>query len=102
MRKIHVQTLAEEDLTGIWQYTLAQWSAEQADKYLDDLDQGIQLLAKNAEIGAKRDDVRKGYRVLFIKSHAVYYTVTPTMVHVIRVLHSRMDPARHLAPPTLS
>lgn len=28
---------AEEDLRGIWQYTLETWGPEQADKYLDEL-----------------------------------------------------------------
>lgn len=41
--------------------------------------------------------MREGYRVLFINSHVVYYTVTPSAIHIIRVLHSRMDPQRHLA-----
>jgi toxin ParE1/3/4 len=40
--------------------------------------------------------VSDGYRVLFVASHAVYYTVTPTTIHVIRVLHGQMDPDRHL------
>lgn len=101
MRKIHVQASAEQDLIGIWQFTREHWSAAQADKYLDDLDQGIQLLARNAEIGTKRDNVLKGYRVLFIQSHAVYYKLTPKTVHIIRILHVRMDPARHLASSML-
>jgi hypothetical protein len=44
----------------------------------------------------KRDYVRDGYRVLFVGSHAVYYTVMPDTVHIIRVLHGSMDPDRHL------
>lgn len=47
-------------------------------------------------MGAKRDNVREGYRVLFINSHAIYYNVTQSAIHVIRVLHGQMDPGRHL------
>jgi plasmid stabilization system protein ParE len=47
-------------------------------------------------MGAKRDYVREGYRVLSINKHAVYYTVTPSAIHIIRVLHGQMDPGRHL------
>ena len=50
----------------------------------------------NSELGMKRDHVRGGYRVLFLGSHAVYYTVAADTVHIIRVLHGRMDPERHL------
>jgi toxin ParE1/3/4 len=57
-----------------WLYTFEQWNAAQADRYLDELDDGIQQLADNPEMGAKRDYVREGYRVLFINSHAIYLT----------------------------
>lgn len=96
MRRTRKHALAESDLIGIWQYSFEQWDAVQADKYLDELDSGIRQLADNPEMGAERDYVREGYRVLFINSHAVYYTVTPSAIHVVRVLHGRMDPGKHL------
>jgi toxin ParE1/3/4 len=95
-RRIHVRESAESDLVGIWQYSFEQWGELQADKYLDELDSGIRKLADNPESGLKRDHVRAGYRALIVGSHAVYYTVTPDTVHIIRVLHGRMDPDRHL------
>jgi toxin ParE1/3/4 len=96
MRRIRKHALAESDLIGIWQYSFEQWNAVQADNYLDELDSGIRQLADNPEMGAERDYVREGYRVLFINSHAVYYTVTPSAIHIVRVLHGRMDPGMHL------
>lgn len=96
MRKIHKHKLAESDLIDIWQYSFEEWGAAQADKYLDELDQTIQMLAEKPELGSSRDYVKEGYRVLFINRHAVYYTTTPSIVHVVRVLHVRMDPDRHL------
>ena len=96
MHAIHVHGSAESDLIDIWRYSFEQWGQLQADKYLDELDNGIRKLADNPEIGMKRDYVRAGYRVLFVGSHAVYYTVSPDTVHVIRVLHGNMDPDRHL------
>jgi len=77
MRTIHVHGSAESDLIDVWRYSLEQWGELQADKYLDELDTGIRKLGNNPEIGMKRDYVRDGYRVLFVGSHAVYYTVTP-------------------------
>ncbi|GFE84269.1 hypothetical protein GCM10011487_62690 [Steroidobacter agaridevorans] len=56
----------------------------------------MQRLVRHPESGASRDRVRRGYRVLFIKSHAVYYKVTATTIHIIRVLHVRMDADGHL------
>jgi toxin ParE1/3/4 len=88
--------LAEQDLIDIWQYTEERWGPEQADAYLDAIEHGFQRLVYHPEAGTNRDNVREGYRVLFIQQHAVYYRVTPTGVHVVRVLHGRMDPLRHV------
>lgn len=88
--------LAENDLIGIWGYTFEEWDAVQADKYLDELADGIERLADNPEMGERRDYVREGYRVLLVNSHAVYYTVTPAAIQVVRVLHGNMDPASYL------
>jgi toxin ParE1/3/4 len=68
----------------------------QADKYLDELNAGINSLAANPELGVKRDYVREGYRALFINRHAIYYKLTATSIDVVRVLHGQMDPERHL------
>ena len=96
MRTIHVHESAESDLIDIWRYSFEQWGELQADQYLDELDSGIRGLADNPAIGMKRDYVRDGYRVLFVRSHAVYYTVMPDTVHIVRVLHWNMEPGRHL------
>jgi toxin ParE1/3/4 len=96
MRKIHVSALAESDLISIWLYTFQEWGEIHADKYLDQLDRGIRKLADNPERGVGRDNVREGYRVLFVGSHAGYYNATSDVVHVVRVLHGCMDPDRHL------
>jgi toxin ParE1/3/4 len=95
-RKVHKHERAESDLIDIWLYTFEQWGPDQADRYLDELDKGIRSLARNPDIGATRDYVREGYRVLFLNSHAVYYTVTPSSIQIVRVLHGQMDPDRHL------
>jgi toxin ParE1/3/4 len=95
-RTIRKSALAESDLINIWQYSFEQWNAEQADKYLDELDDAIQLLADNPELGVNRDFVRAGYRVIFVNRHAIYYTAAPSAIDVVRVLHEQMDPGRHL------
>jgi toxin ParE1/3/4 len=94
-RSIVVSALAESDLVGIWEYSFEQWDAGQADDYLDELNAGIQLLADHPELGANRDYVREGYRVLFVNRHAIYYIVSPSGIRVVRVLHEQMDPGKH-------
>jgi toxin ParE1/3/4 len=87
---------AEDDLIEIWAYSCDQWGGAQADKYLDALGAGIDRLATKPKIGAQRDDVRKNYRVLHIKRHSIYYTLSGPRILIVRVLHSQMDPQRHL------
>jgi toxin ParE1/3/4 len=96
MRKIRLSALAESDLLDIWQYSFEQWDDAQADKYLDELHKAIGLLAENPDLGAGRDYVREGYRVLLINRHAIYYAVTDAAIRIVRVLHGQMDPERHL------
>ena len=96
MRKIRLQARAESDLIGIWEYSFVEWDEVQADKYLDELNAAMRSLAANPELGVKRDYVRESYRVLFVNRHAIYYTFTPTTIHIARVLHGQMDPDRHL------
>jgi toxin ParE1/3/4 len=52
-RTIHKSRLAESDLVEIWEYSYEQWDAKQADKYLDELDRRIQLLADDPELGGQ-------------------------------------------------
>jgi len=96
MLEIHKQALAEEDLLGIWDYTFKKWGAVQADTYLDQLNEGITILAKNPRIGINCDHIRQGYRRFHIKHHMVYYRINPGQIDIVRILYEEMDPERHL------
>ena len=95
MRKIHKHACAETDLIEIWLYTFDRWGEAQAERYFDELDRGINQLGRYPKLGNLCDHIREGYRSLRINRHVVYYTATPSVVHIIRVLHERMDPDRH-------
>jgi len=43
---------------------------------------------------------RAGYRRLRIRHHIVYYREQADRIAIVRVLHERMDPDRHLTPST--
>jgi toxin ParE1/3/4 len=95
-RAVRKSRLAESDLVETWEHSVEEWDGAQADRYLDELDDAIRLLTEHPELGVNRDFVRKGYRVLFVNRHAIYYTATNTDIYIVRVLHEQMDPARHL------
>ena len=87
---------AERDMEGIWLYTLEEWGLAQANRYTDELVAGFEQLAEHPHHGTAVDHIRQGYRRGRVGRHAVYYRVTEYGVAVIRVLHDRMLPIRHL------
>jgi len=99
MHEIHKQAAAEDDLVDIWRYSFETWGAEQADLYLDVLNEGMAGLAHNPRLGADYSHIRAGYRRLPIRHHIVYYRLQTARIEIVRVLHERMDPDRHLASP---
>jgi toxin ParE1/3/4 len=94
-KPVRLAPLAEADLEGIWRYTSAQWSREQADSYLRDLAGAFLELASGTRTG-KTSDVRPGYLKCLCGSHVVYYRNHADRLDVIRVLHQRQDAERNL------
>lgn len=72
MRKIHIQTLAKQDLKNIWLYSFNNWGDAQADCYFDELNAALALIAENPELGFACDYIREGYRQIHINRHLVF------------------------------
>ncbi len=87
---------AQRDLSGIWDFTEERWGGVQAEKYIAELRAAVERIAADPDRGRACDEVRRGYRRYGIGSHMVFYVTTADGVDVIRILHQRMDPARHL------
>lgn len=87
---------AIRDLSSIWDYTQERWDAQQAEKYVTEIRAGIERVAERPERGRPCDEAREGYRGYAVGSHLIFYIPRADAVDVIRFLHQRMDPARHL------
>ena len=96
MASFELSVAADRDLTGIYRYSYRQFSAEQADAYLLSLDQCFSKLAQFPQLGRSIDHLRRGYFRFEHASHTVFYVRTALGICIIRVLHERMDPDRHL------
>jgi toxin ParE1/3/4 len=94
-RRYRLSPLAETDLEDIWLYTFRTWSIEQADSYHAGLVAAFEGLAAGQKTG-RAVDIRDGYFKYAVGSHLVFYRVSDLDIHVIRVLHQRMDANRHL------
>ena len=88
--------LAEQDLIEIWHYSFKKWGEDKAVEYLLQLDAGMQGLVSNPLLGKSREKVRKRYRSLHINRHVIYYRLLGETIDIVRVLHERMIPEKHL------
>jgi toxin ParE1/3/4 len=89
-------TEAEADILDIYRYTFENFGEAQADIYHDGLHDCFELLADTPLIGRDYSFLRPGLRRYEHISHSVYYRLTDIGILILRVLHQRMDPARHL------
>lgn len=96
MAEYRLSPAAERDLESIWTYTLGQWGGKQADRYIDFLTSAFAELADSPETAPACEHIRPGYRRWGVERHMIYFRVTDHGIAVIRVLHDRMDAARHL------
>ncbi len=95
MLTLKVTPKAETDLIGTWVYAFEQWGADQADRYLDLLEEGMKQLTLHPTLGVDYSHVLPGYRRLQVEHHGVFYKVAEPEILVSRVLHDSMDaPAR--------
>ena len=82
---------AQNDLKNVRNYTIETYGEKQAAKYLSVIEDGINQLLDNPEIGRLRDDVKSGYRALNIEKHIIFYKIKITEIHILGVVHGRMD-----------
>ncbi len=87
---------AETDLDEIYDYTLAQFGEGQAVKYLVGIDDLLELLCSNHDLGRVRNDIRAGLRSLSYQSHVIFYTIREGDIWIVRLLHARRDVLRFL------
>lgn len=96
MKSIRLTPAAQKDLSSIWDFTQERWDENQAEIYISEMRAAIERIASDPHRGRTCDDIREGYRRYGIGSHLVFYIDKSDSVNVIRILHQRMDPTRHL------
>ncbi|MGV9013354.1 MAG: type II toxin-antitoxin system RelE/ParE family toxin [Flavobacteriales bacterium] len=98
--KLKVSQAAADDLESIWLYTIEHWSMEQADRYLNLILDGFDLIVSDPKVGRDLSHVRKGYFAANAASHVIFYRTDKAAgeIEVVRVLHERMDIENRLQP----
>ena len=85
---------ARQDFRDILSFTLQIWGEGQLADYRRKLDNALKTIAGNPQIGR----AKHGMRAYPVGRHLVFYRIgeTARTVFVVRILHERVDAARHL------
>ena len=97
MSRYLLNPIAHNELDEIYAYTLDRWDIDQAESYVRELLHAFDRVAADPRIGRSCEEIRAGYFRLPAGSHTVYYRITTEGIpEIMRILHQRMDPERHL------
>jgi len=118
MARFRLARPAQIDLANILSISAERWGAEGRQRYATVLVTAMRQVAAEPDgpLTRKRPDLRSGIRSFHVRYarrsaagakvrrpvHVLYYRVAEGgVIEIIRVLHERMEPSRHLdEPPT--
>lgn len=87
---------ADEDIIAIYGHGAAEFGVEQAERYHADLVAAFDLLAPHPGMARERAEYRPPVRVHPHRAHAIVHVQDADGILIVRVLHGRQDPERHL------
>ena len=97
MVKYELTNKAVADLNGIWEYTVENWSENQADRYYDMLLEICQDIADNPELGKNYEGIKSDLFGLKVNRHVIFYRKSKVnSIEITRILHERMDLKRRI------
>lgn len=91
MARYRFRPAARDDLEDIWDYTLREWSVEQAISYTDELEIAIELICDSPAMCREHIEYDPPVRMHLHKEHLIVYVVNDDEIIVIRIHHSSMD-----------
>jgi toxin ParE1/3/4 len=93
--KLVIKQKALLDLEEIWQYTLGNWSNNQAKKYHNLLIKEFKTIQKKPFLGKKYEYFGNCY-FKKINSHYIFYFINENTIIISRILHEKMDFPQHI------
>jgi toxin ParE1/3/4 len=90
MARVTRRPLAAVDILDIWDH-IAEDSIEQADRWVDKLDEKFELMATQPLMGRAREELAAGLRSFPFGRYVIFYAPLEDGIDVVRVLHSARD-----------
>jgi toxin ParE1/3/4 len=81
---------AHTDLIEIWE-NIADDSEARADKFIDELDEKFQVLARKPSLGRLRDELAKDLRSFPFGRYIIFFLPLAEGIELVRVLHGARD-----------
>ena len=92
MAKFSFTNKALNDLTEIWDYTVKEWSENQAEKYYNLIMASCMDLANNPQLGKSYDILALNVLGYKCGQHIIFYRkILKNEIEIERVLHGMMD-----------
>jgi len=101
-KPINISDPAKKDLQKIGEYTQREWGSLQKKYYLGLFKKSFKTLSHSVSnesfvfLSKARDEIVMGLFSYTVQKHVVYYRESEQAFLIIRILHSRMDPEKHL------
>ena len=92
MRQYRYMHRASIEIVQIADYTNSTWGAEQALKYIDDLEALCHQLTLMPNMGMLAGNPNPDTRLIPFESHVVYYKVSDDFIDVLAVIHKNQLP----------
>ena len=91
VREYRLAPAALADLEQIWRFSAEQWSPDQADQYIETLEETFRLLVLMPEMARERHEIRPPVRIQRSARHLVIYHIENEHISILRVLGDRQD-----------
>ncbi|MCU0918810.1 MAG: type II toxin-antitoxin system RelE/ParE family toxin [Burkholderiaceae bacterium] len=90
MARVTRRPLAAADILDIWDH-IAEDSLDQADRWVDKLDEKFGILATQPLMGRARKELAADLRSFPFGRYVIFYEPVQDGIDVVRVLHSARD-----------
>jgi len=90
MSTVVVRPRALADLAEIWSF-IADDCPDQADAFVDLVDNKIQALSRRPGLGRRRPELSSDIRSFAVGRHVVFYLPLSRGIEIVRVLHGARD-----------
>jgi len=90
MARVTRRPLAAADILDIWDH-IAEHSLDQADRWIDKLDEKFGILATQPLMGRAREELAADLRSFPFGRYVIFYMPVQDGHDVVRVLHSARD-----------